>query len=65
MTDTIKTIYAHGPGLPTTRQGDCGLILIEEPGQVNDAANVRPSFARVAFVVGLSHVLGVVLFAWR
>jgi hypothetical protein len=59
-----STLYANGGGLPTTRAGNCGTILVEEPPAANAANEVaavgkRSRLALLAVVVG-AFVVGAV-----
>lgn len=59
-----STLYATGPGLPTTRPGQCGTILV-----LNDAPRARAGWGGIAKWAGLvilvhSAVYAVILRRW-
>lgn len=61
-----STLYAHGPNLPTTAQGQCGEILVMDPNNVPAAAGrVGVSYWRLAGMVGVLQVIGGLLLVWR
>ncbi|SMR58859.1 unnamed protein product [Zymoseptoria tritici ST99CH_1E4] len=55
-----RTIYAHGPGLPTTQPGDCGTILIVEGG----SGRVGIDWRTIMIATGMP-MLGAMVLAWR
>lgn len=64
-----STLYAHGPNLPTTAQGDCGIILVVNPDQQppppSEGSRNGMGYLRLAIMIGVLQVFGGVLFAWR
>ena len=57
-----STQYAQGPGLPTTAQGQCGTILIEEP---SEAMRRVVGTIKLIAMVGVLQLLGGLLLVWR
>lgn len=55
-----STLYADGPGLPTTRAGQCGTILV-----LNEGTRDGIGFVHMAGLVGGLHLLGGLLLALR
>lgn len=55
-----STLYAKGPGLPTTRAGDCGTILV-----VNKAARSVRALGVFALPLMILHILGGLLLHLR
>ncbi|KAK5174206.1 uncharacterized protein LTR77_001286 [Saxophila tyrrhenica] len=64
-----STLYAHGPNLPTTAQGDCGTILVMDPDDVPSGAEggrvKGVGYGRLGVMVGGLQVLGGMLFLRR
>ena len=57
-----STYYAEGPNLPTTRQGECGTVLVIEPGE---GVRWAVGWVRLGVVMGVLHAVGGVVFALR
>lgn len=60
-----STLYAHGPGLPTTASGQCGTILVEEASSKGEAMKTAIGVVRMLAIVGVLQVMGGVFFVWR
>lgn len=57
-----STYYAEGPNLPTTRQGECGTVLVIEPGE---GVRWAMGWGRLMGMLGALHAVGGVLFYRR
>lgn len=57
-----STYYAQGPNLPTTRQGECGTVLVIEPGE---GVRWAVGWAKLCGMLFVLHAVGGIMFVWR